>query len=188
MDQVEGRAAVRRLATCRPHAVAYCCAGSSIVQGLKYDLELEREIAEATGVPATTATQAILRALQVLGVRRIAIASPYPESLERAERVFFESAGLEVISSVCQGIEDAFNLADQTPTQIYDLAMRAFRPDAEAILIPCLNIWSSAVIARLEQDLGVPVVTATQAMLWRLLRIAEIEDRIPGYGRLLSAH
>lgn len=186
MDQVEGRAAVQSIATCRPHAVAYCCSGSSIVQGLKYDLELECEIAEATGVPATTATQAMLRAMQAMGVHRIAIASPYTETIERAEQAFFEPAGLKVVSSACLGIESSFHLADPTPNQIYELAMRALRPNAEAILIPCLNLWSQTVIERLEQDTGILVVTATQALLWRLLRIAGIEDRIPGYGRLLS--
>jgi maleate isomerase len=188
MDQVEGRAAVQSIATCRPHAVAYCCTASSIVQGLEYDLELQQEIAKTAGVPATTATQSILHALRVLNVRRIAIASPYTETIEHAEQVFFESAGLEVVSSVCLGIEGAFNLADPTPDEIYELAMRAFRPDAEAILIPCLNMWSQTVIERLEQETRVPVVTSTQAMLWRLLRIAGIEDRIPGYGRLLAEH
>lgn len=188
MDQTEGRAAVRRIITCRPHAIAYGCTASSVVQGLKYDLELEHEIAEAAGVPATTATQAILRAMNALGVHRIAIASPYTERIERAEQAFFESAGLEVISCVCLGIESGYHLADPTPAQIHELAMRAYRPDAEAILIPCLNLWSQTVIERLERNVGVPVVTSTQALLWRLLRIAGIEDRILGYGRLLSEY
>lgn len=188
MDQVEGRAAVQSIATCRPHAVAYCCTASSIVQGLKYDLELQQEISKLTGVPATTATQSILHAMRMLNVRRIAIASPYTETIEQAEQMFFESAGLEVVASVCLGIEGAFNLADPTPDEIFELAMRSFHPDAQAILIPCLNLWSQTVIERLERETGLPVVTSTQAMLWRLLRIAGIEDRIPGFGKLLVAH
>jgi maleate isomerase len=44
------------------------------------------------------------------------------------------------------------------------------------------------VIERLEHAYGVPVITSTQATLWRLLRIAGITDRLAGYGRLLAEH
>jgi maleate isomerase len=41
------------------------------------------------------------------------------------------------------------------------------------------------VVAALEADTGVPVVTSTTATLWKLLRMTGVEDRIEGYGRLL---
>jgi maleate isomerase len=40
----------------------------------------------------------------------------------------------------------------------------------------------------LEQTIGKPVITSTQATLWHALRLAAVEDRIAGYGRLLSEH
>ena len=188
MDREQGQQAVRQLTSCRPQAVAYCCTASSIVQGLDYDLQLQREIAHAAGVASTTATQAILEALRVLGVTRIAAASPYAENIDSAEHTFFESAGVRVLASACLGIRDAFELASPTAGEIVALAHRAYAPGAEAILITCLNLWSQVVIERLEQEFGIPVVTSTQATFWRLLRIAGVPDRIPGYGRLLSEH
>lgn len=188
MDREEGVAAVKRLASCRPHAVAYCCTASSIVQGLEYDRKLEEEVSHAAGVPATTATQAILAALARLGVRRVAMASPYTDAIDRAEHAFFRSAGVEVVSSASLGIGDSFHLADPAPSQIRELARRAFDRSAEALVITCLNLWSHTVIDALERETGVPVVTSTQATFWRLLRIAGIDDRIPGYGRLLEHH
>ena len=188
MDKDEGMRAVRQLTSCRPHAVAYCCTASSIVQGLEYDRHLQHEVGQAAGVPATTATQGILEAMRVLGAKRVTAVSPYAEEIDHAEHVFFEAAGLEVISSACFGIKDAFALAAPTPREIYELALRAWKPGAEAILITCLNLWSQTVIEQLEAELCVPVVTSTQATLWRLLRIAGIDDRIPRYGRLLAEH
>ena len=35
-----------------------------------------------------------------------------------------------------------------------------------------------------EQEFGKPVVCSNQAMIWDCLRLAGIDDRIPGYGRL----
>lgn len=188
MDQDEGMRAVRQLTSCRPHSVAYCCTASSIVQGLEYDLQLQREVQHAAGVPATTATQSILAALRVLGATRVAMASPYTEEIDRAEHLFFEAAGIEVASSACLGIAGGFELAAPTPDEIRELALRAWTPGADALLITCLNLWSHTVIERLESELGVPVITSTQATFWKALRMAGIEDRIAGYGRLLAAH
>ena len=68
------------------------------------------------------------------------------------------------------------------------LALRAWTPGAQALLITCLNLWSHTVIDALESELGVPVITSTQATFWKALRMAGIEDRIPRLGRLLAEH
>ena len=36
----------------------------------------------------------------------------------------------------------------------------------------------------LEERLGVPVVTSTQAHIWDAVRLAGVEDVVPGYGKL----
>jgi maleate isomerase len=45
-----------------------------------------------------------------------------------------------------------------------------------------------AVVATLEQKIGKPVITSTQATLWHALRLAGIKDSLPGYDRLLQQH
>jgi maleate isomerase len=44
------------------------------------------------------------------------------------------------------------------------------------------------VIEEIEQATGKPVVTSNQGMMWKCLRMAGIEDRINGYGRLFREH
>lgn len=188
MDRDEGRHAVEQLKSCRPQAIAYCCTASSIVQGLDYDLRLERELAEQASVPCTTATQAILEALRVLGVAAVAAASPYADDIDAAEHVFFASAGVRIASSACLGIRGGFELARPSAAEIVALVEKAYSAKAEAILITCLNLWSQEVIEELERTYRVPVVTSTQATFWRLLRIAGISDPVAGYGRLLAEH
>ena len=62
MDQDEGMRAVKQIMSCKPASVAYCCTASSIVQGLEYDGRLNHELNHAAGVPAFTATRAIIEA------------------------------------------------------------------------------------------------------------------------------
>ena len=187
MDEEEGGRAARQIASCRPAAVAYCCTASSIVQGVDYDRHLNEILAQRTGVPCFTAVRAILDALHAVQARRIAIASPYPDAIDRMEHAFFRDAGFEIVGSANLGIADAFRLADPAPAELEQLAQRAWHADADALLITCLNTRSHAVIDALERRLGKPVVTSTQATLWKLLRMAGCAERIDGYGRLLSA-
>ena len=188
MDHEEGMDAAVRLASCRPHAVAYCCTASSIVQGVEYDRDLQRGLEKATGAPSFTAVGAIIDALNVLGAKSIAIASPYTDAIDHAETAFFQGSGFTILRAANLGIADTFELASPTARDIYALAERAWYPGADALLISCLNMNSQEVVAQIESQIGRPVVTSTTATLWKLLRSAGVQDRIPGYGRLLSDH
>jgi maleate isomerase len=185
MDANEGMLAVRQLTNCWPAVVAYGCTASSMIQGMAYDAHLREEITEKTGAPATTAAHAILSAFKALGVKRIAAVSPYTKAVDDAEHKFFAAAGLEVVGGACLGITDNFGLAAPTSERILQLAREGWDPRAEALVITCLNLRSHTVIDDLERELGKPVITSTQATLWHALRLAGIEDRIQGYGKLL---
>lgn len=188
MDREDGLPAVRQIMSCRPSSVAYCCTASSIVQGLEYDGRLNHELAQAAGVPAFTATSGIIEALHAVGARRIAVCSPYSKAIDDAEHEFFSAAGFEITGAAHLGITDSFGLADPTADDIMALWERSWNPDSDASLITCLNMNSQEVIDEIERRTGKPVVTSTQATLWKLLRAAGVQDRIPGYGTLLADH
>jgi len=188
MDRTEGQLAIRQLSSVHPDVVAYGCTASSIVQCLDYDAHLRGEIAGRYKVPSTTAAHAIVTAVQTLGARTVSIVSPYTKEVDEAEHRYFASAGLEVVGGACLGITDGFALAEPEPDTLFDLGMRGFDKSADALIMTCLNTRSHTVIARLEDALGKPVVTSTQATLWHALRLAGIGDPIAGYGHLLAHH
>ena len=188
MDRDDGMRGVKQIMSCRPASVAYCCTASSIVQGLAYDEALNHELAAAAGVPVFTATRGIIEALHAIGAKRLAVCSPYTTAIDDAEHAFFSTAGFEIVGSAHLGITDAFRLADPTAEDIMQLALKAWHADADAMLITCLNMNSQFIVEALEQRLGKPVITSTQATLWKALRAAGVTDRIHGYGRLLSDH
>jgi len=188
MDRTDGKSALRQLSSIFPHVVAYGCTASSIVQGLAYDAHLRAEIAEGYAVPATTAAHAIISALHAVGAKCISIVSPYPAKIDEAEHHYFSDAGFEVLGGAFLGIVDGFRLAEPSPETLFDLGKRGMDPKADALVVSCLNTRSHTVIDRLEQALGKPVVTSTQATLWHALRLAGISDPIEGYGELMRAH
>ena len=95
MDREDGARAIRQLASCRPHAIAYGCTASSIVQGHAFDERLRGEIRHIAGAPATTATDSIFAACHALGLKRVTAISPYTEAVDTAEHRFFAEGGVD---------------------------------------------------------------------------------------------
>jgi maleate isomerase len=185
MDRTDGVRSIHQLASCRPHAIAYGCTASSIVQGHAFDAHVRDEIRDIAGCPGTSATTSIFAACEKLGMKRVTAISPYPEAVDAAEHRFFAEGGIETIAGAYLGITDGFRLAEPTPAAILDLALGAWDPASDGVIIACLNFRSHPIIDELERRIGKPVVTSTQATLWHVLRLAGVAAPIPGYGRLL---
>ena len=56
------------------------------------------------------------------------------------------------------------------------------------LLCSCTDWRSLELVERLEQRLGIPVVSANQATIWLVARELEIDTPIEGFGSLLSEH
>jgi maleate isomerase len=188
MDRTDGRHAIEQLASCRPHAIAYGCTASSIVQGHAFDAHLREEIRHIAGCPGTSATNSIFEACAKLGMKRVTAISPYPAEVDAAEHKFFAEGGIAAVAGAHLGISEGFRLAEPEPEEILDLALGAWDAASDGIIIACLNFRSHPIIDELEARIGKPVVTSTQATLWHVLRLAGVDAPISGYGRLLREH
>ncbi|HEY5340616.1 MAG TPA: hypothetical protein VIK27_06290 [Candidatus Aquilonibacter sp.] len=56
----------------------------------------------------------------------------------------------------------------------------------DAMLIACTDFGTLPVVATLEADLGIPIVTSNQAQLWATLQAAGVQAAVPGWGQLLD--
>jgi maleate isomerase len=186
MDRSNGSRAVTELASCRCDVIAYCCTASSVLQGPAYDERLARELTAAARTPVITVAASMVIALRALDAHRIVLASPYAPELDAAENGYFAEVGFDVVTSAGMGITDSFALASPAPEQIVDFALSVWDPSADALAISCANLRSDEVISALELEIGRPVVTATQATLWRSLSMAGIHRRLPGLGQLFE--
>jgi maleate cis-trans isomerase len=58
-------------------------------------------------------------------------------------------------------------------------------PEADCLHFANAHWPVAFAIEPLEQELGLPVMTSGQAIIWKALRTAGLDDRIEGFGRLL---
>lgn len=178
--------AVRALAHARVGVMVYGCTSGSFFEGVGHDEGIIRRMQELSGVPAVTTTTASLEALRAFGVRRLAVATPYPADVNERLVSFFLGSGFEITSLETFNQRGLWEHGDNSPEAIYQLARKAHTGKEEGIFIACTQLRALDVAAHLERDLRIPVVAANQASFWAALRRMGLRDRISGYGSLLE--
>lgn len=165
--------------------IVFHCTGVSTLDPTMGD-RLVARITEATGIPATSTAHALVEAFAMLKAKRIVLVSPYVEAVNDHEARFFDHFGVEVLQSFGFGKTTGPDMIAIEPAQWYAQVMANRRADADAYFLSCTTIRAVPVIAALERDLGKPVVTSNQAMVWHCLRKRGIADRLDGFGTLFS--
>jgi len=173
----------RALAQVRPSVVVHAHTASSYANGFANEPALVERLASLTGAPAVTAAGAVRAALQHLGVKRVALGTPYQESVSEQGKAYWQAAGFEIVGY--RRLGDAGSIYDETEERAYELARQADAANADAVLLSGTGLPTIGVLDRLERELGKPVVSSIQACLWRALRVADRYQAIDGFGRLL---
>lgn len=177
--------AARLMSTVNPQAVIYACTSGSFIKGLGWDQVIIGKIEETVGCPATTTSTAMVEALKALGIRRLAVATPYLDIVNEREEEFLARNGFDVVS--CQGLGlSGPAIREQSPETVYDLVKRVDVPQADGIFVSCTDFRAMEVIGTLEQELGKPIVSSNQASLWALLKLLKYPAGVSSYGRLLA--
>ena len=175
--------ATRSLAAVKPDTVVLAHTAVSYLTSFADEPALLDRLRALAGARAFTAAGAIHAALQHLRSRRLALATPYPETISAAARTYWQAAGFEIVSH--RRIDTA-NIYDETEDTAYALARAADVPAADTILISGTGLPTAGIIDRLEKDLGKAVVTSQSATLWQALTLLKMDDQIRGFGRLLT--
>lgn len=167
----------------RLDAVAYCCTSGTVVIG--YDSIAASVHAVRPGIPVATPITAGLAGLRRFDVSKIAVLTPYLDDVNGPVARYIEDNGFDVIAFTSFLFADDNDMAGISPQTIFDAAMEADCPDADALFISCTAIRAVDTIERIEQALGKPVISANQALFWQALRTAGYSPAVPGYGQLL---
>lgn len=169
------------------HVIAFGGTSATFLNGPGWDRKiLERMSAHSDGLPVTCTSTAAVKALKAISATRISFVAPYVEAVTERGARFFQGSGFDVLNSASMGIDDDHAIGAVPLDQVYDFTRRHARPEADAIFISCTNLRTVGAIAALEEDLGVPVVSAIQATFWDCLRLAGVGDSPPGFGSLFT--
>ena len=174
-------AAAAELSDVRPNVVAYACTSGSFLEGRDSDEKTCCELVAITGVPSLTTSTAVVAALRSVRAKKIAVITPYIESVAAGARAYLDQHGFDVVAHSDLGLLSNLEKGRLPADACSRLARGTNLADADAVLICCTNWRSLDVVAKLERDLGRPVISSNLSTLWASLVLAGIaSDRRPG--------
>lgn len=160
----------------------------SFYRGPEFTESLRRAMQEATGVPCTTMSHAIVRALQHLGVQRVAVATSYIDELNDKLVAYLTHSGFTVTAIEGMSITGVKEVGEVSTEALVALSKKVYAQDtsAQGVFISCGGLLTLDAIRRLEDELGLPATASSPAGFWDVVRVAGGDARAPGFGRLFA--
>ncbi|TDE38293.1 maleate cis-trans isomerase family protein [Antarcticimicrobium sediminis] len=119
---------------------------------------------------------ALVAACRALGLHRLALLSPYVDTVSERLRAVLSHHGIET------PVFGSFNEAEEarvariTPGSVARAA-RALAPAApvspvDALFLSCTNLNTLPVVPTLEREIGLPVLSSNLVLAWHMLRLS----------------
>jgi arylmalonate decarboxylase len=180
--------AAKKLAADGANAIALMGTSLSFYKGAAFNKQLADAIHKTTGLPSTTMSTAVVEGLREVGGKRVAVATAYNEEVNHRLRVFLEESGFEVLTVKGLGIERFEDSPPVTQDGLmkFSADVRASVPRADSLLISCGALKTLEIVAPLETQCKVPVVSSLPHALRAGVRLLGLSGRSPGYGKLLA--
>jgi maleate cis-trans isomerase len=173
------------LAMVKPSVIVLAHTATSYTLGRSAEAALLQRLQTQYAIPFVTAFGSVAAALRELGVKRVALGTPYSEEITLKGKAHLEEHGFDVVSH--GRLENVTDIYEQTAERAYRLGREVDCPEAQAVFLSGTGMPTLQILEALEQDLGKPAVSANSAMMWHALRLAGVRHPISGYGRLLAS-
>jgi len=181
-------AAARKLKDAGARAIVLMGTSLTFYKGAEFNRQLTDTVAQASGLPATTMSTAVIEGLRAVNAKRLAVATAYNDEVNARLRAFLSESGFEVLTLKGLGIEAVAGVNDVTQDQLLNFSADVHKaaPESDAMLVSCGGFRTLEIIAPLEERTKVPAVSSTPIALWAGARLVGLSGRAPGYGRLFS--
>jgi maleate isomerase len=175
--------AAEAISDVRPAMIVFHCTANSMENGLAHEAAIVDIVEKASGCPTISTAQAITRAFDQVGIKKLVLLSPYVKATNEHEVKYLGEAGYTVVHELGLGLE-SHAYSKVTPEEWKKVVKENTRDDADGYFLSCTNTRMIETIDDLERDLGKPVVNSNQAVLWTCLNKLGIRHSDEKLGRL----
>ncbi|MCC5987399.1 MAG: arylmalonate decarboxylase [Pararhodobacter sp.] len=175
--------------TCSPDYLVMGMSAETFWDGLEGSVELEKRVEARAGVKVAMGSDACQAALRKFGdIKRIAVITPYMPVGDAQVNRFFTDCGFEVAAIKGLKCQSPMLIAHESEQTLRDAIIELNDPSVEAIVQVGTNLAMARVAGIAEFWLDKPVIAINTATYWWALRQNGIDDKIQGFGSLLSHH
>jgi maleate isomerase len=191
MDADSDRCAAE-LADARVDVLGYACLVAIMSMGKGYHADSEARLTSVTAkeggpAPVVTSAGALVHGLKALKAKRIAMVAPYVQSLCTMVAEYIEHEGFEVVDRIALEIPDNLEVGRQDPLALVEIYKRLNLGGIDVLVLSsCVQMPSLAAVPVVEQECGLPVMSASIATAYQMLQKLGLRTTAPNAGALLS--
>ena len=191
MDADSDRCAAE-LTDARVDVIGYACLVAIMSMGKGYHTESERRLHEVTkregaATPIVTSAGALVHGLNTLGAKRIAMVAPYLKPLTCLVADYLRHEGFDVVDTVSLEIPDNVEVGRRDPMAPAGIYKQLNLEGVDTLVLSsCVQMPSLAAIPVVEQESGLPVVSAAVCTTYQMLQKLGLKTYVPHAGVLLS--
>jgi maleate isomerase len=157
--------------------------------GFERDVELCKEIEEATGVPATTSVLALNKALQIWNLKEMGLVTPYHDDVQEAIIHNYKRAGVVVGPGMeCHlQVDTNKDIADIEEIVLDEMVKQVVHAGAPVVTTFCTNLVAAQRVSYWEKLHNVPVFDTVTTVIWEMLQMCGMEvGGVQGWGSIFT--
>jgi maleate isomerase len=181
------------LADAPVEVIAYACLVAVMARGPGAHRDVQQRLEDALAdsprqPPVVTSAGALVDGLKAIGAERVGMITPYMRPLAELVAEYVRAEGIEVAGLVALEVSDNVEVGCIAPEVLVEHARRVCTQDGldALVLSACVQMPSLAVVKLVEDEVGIPVVTAATATARAILLALGLPPEIPDAGRMLS--
>jgi maleate isomerase len=178
--------AVARVMTAEPDYLVMGMSSETFWGGMQGNRRFIREIQEMSGgLGVATGAEACERALQLFGVKRLGVVTPYQPVGDENVKRFLNDIGFDVVKMQGLRCPTAVSIAHVREDELRQALLTVNSGEVEALVQVGTNLSMVRLADEAERWLSKPVIAINAAIWWMALRDNNIMDKVYGCGRLL---
>lgn len=178
---------IERVMTCHPDYVVNGLSLEAFWEGLQGSLDMLDRLEKKFSIKISMGNNAILAALEKIGnINKIALITPHKPLGDERVRVFFTEAGYEVTALHSFNVNTPAEICHVSADALRDATHKVYASNPDAIVQVGTGLANAAVAGEAWRWLKKPVVAINTACYWHALRQNGIDDKVAGFGPLLT--
>ena len=165
------------------NTVAYACTSGTIAIG-EDKVKEKIQFAKPDCYVANPISSAI-KAFALMNVKKIALFTPYPESVNETILEYFSKKNINIVSLSTFNIDLDEDIASVDPKYLLKILTKLNVSEADALFVSCTALPVLEILEKVEKKIGKIVLSSNQTLIWDTLRSVGYKSAIKGYGKLL---
>lgn len=169
----------------RLDTMGFACTSGALVIGEEKVFELIRRV--RPGIPCSSPITGAIAGIKALGLKRVALLTPYVPAINELMRTYLEARGIAVpvVGSFSNPNDDEVARISTASTR--EAAIELGRSKhVDGVFVSCTSLRTIDIVREVEEATGKPMIASNPALSWHLLRLGKVEDKLPQWGRLFT--